>query len=175
MSDTETVRHHLVKSVLAVAAKVAIVVLPALGTSYFSYRQATTEAVSNTAVTKNKAEAGYQALVEASEKTGKIILDLEKNMARLEGRLQGMEIAFRISSPMGGAGPGPVPSRPRPRSSGASPEPAPAAPVRGPHAESPPPPPAPAAAQMKMAPPLPRTLDQAFDNAAKDNAAKAAK
>lgn len=167
MSD-DTVRNHLVKSILAVAAKVAIVVLPALGTSYFSYRQATTEAVSNTAVTKNKAEAGYQALVEASEKTGKIILDLEKNMARLEGRLQGMEIAFRISSPVGG-GPGPVPSRPRPRSSGASPEPAPVAPARGPvpHAESPAPPPAPAAAQMKMAPPLPRTLDQAFDNAAK--------
>jgi hypothetical protein len=180
-NSTETAHHHLMKSILGVAAKVAIVVLPALGTSYFSYRQATTEAVSNTAVTKNKAEAGYQTLVEASEKANKIIFDLEKNIARLEGRLQGIEIAFRISLPTtGGNGPVSSPGRPRPRPvMPAPPEPARSPVSRAPEGHltpmpSPPlvPPPAPAAMPApaaKMAPPLPRTLDQAFE---KKSAAK---
>ena len=86
------------KALTVLFLKVLGILIPAVVTSYFSYRQAIFELHVGSASTKNQAQAGYTMLVEAVEKTGKAIDEIAKEMAKLEGRLLSMEARLNTRS-----------------------------------------------------------------------------
>lgn len=177
MSNDDVATAHVprkqhVKLAASYAGKGLLVIIPALATSYFTYKQTKVQAdveIAKTQVeiakTKGGASAGYETLVDAIDKIG-------KDIARLEGRLGATEARLNMTSsvapaarrPGGGVGgarpiithaPEPMPSH----------RAAPVAPAHPPEPMSlpPPPPPPPPAPDIELTPTLklPRSLKDA--------------
>jgi len=91
--------------------KVIAVVAPALITSYYGYHTTKLEIGAKTDKTDEKAEAGYSTLMPAVEKLGLKLEDESRLLARLEGRLDGLE--KRMNSAHGDSRPPAATATPR--------------------------------------------------------------
>jgi len=91
------------KQLASWAGKIAAVILPALVTSYFSYRTALVESGAKVATSSAHAEAGYEVTVEALQR-------LAEKVAELRGAVTVLQVVgVPVSGPVQGGQPTPSP------------------------------------------------------------------
>lgn len=87
--------------------KAVVVIVPALITSYFSYRSAKVESVAH-------ASAGYEILLKSVDKLSAVAAENEKNIARLQGHLEAVEHRLDAAHPLGYGATASMPAPPLP-------------------------------------------------------------